>query len=100
MYLIRTGIGEAGSWYPACAPDNLSNLRFWDALNGEAWLVNATSYGHGDILWEFLADDVIGVSSPFGLSLREVSHLEIFLVICADVHSLQPNFSKVIIYIE
>jgi hypothetical protein len=39
----------------------LSNLRFWDALNGEAWLVNATLYGHGDLLIEFLSDDVIGV---------------------------------------
>jgi len=57
-----SGIGEEGSWYPACAPDELSNLRFWNALNGEAWLINATLYGHGDMLIEFLADDVIGVS--------------------------------------
>ena len=42
--------------------DDVSNLRFWDAINGEAWLINATEYGHGDLLIEFLSDDVIGVS--------------------------------------
>ena len=41
--------------------DETSNLRFWNALNGEAWLINATDYGHGDLLIEFLSDDVIGV---------------------------------------
>lgn len=55
------GIGEEGSFYPPCAPDNMSNLRFWDAINGEAWLINATEYGHGDLLIEFLSDDVIGL---------------------------------------
>jgi len=42
--------------------DVLSNHRFWDALNGEAWYINATQYGHADLLIEFLSDDVIGVS--------------------------------------
>ena len=46
------GIDGAGAWYPACAPDHLSNLRFWDALNGEAWFINATEYGHTDMMDE------------------------------------------------
>jgi len=41
--------------------DDVSNLRFWNAINGEAWFINATQYGHGDLLIEFLSDDVIGV---------------------------------------
>ena len=28
-------------------------LRFYDALPGTTWLVNATQYGHGDVLDEF-----------------------------------------------
>ena len=39
----------------------MSNLRFWNAINGEAWFINATQYGHGDLLIEFLSDDVISV---------------------------------------
>ena len=41
--------------------DKVANLRFWNALNGEAWYINATRYGHADLLIEFLSDDVIGV---------------------------------------
>ncbi len=35
---------------PACAPEDLSNRRFYDALKGRAWLNNATAYGHIDVL--------------------------------------------------
>ena len=31
-------------------------LRFYDALPGTVWLVNATNYGHGDVLDEFYYD--------------------------------------------
>jgi len=36
--------------YPACAPDDLSNDRFFNAWRGPAWQINATKYGHMDIL--------------------------------------------------
>ncbi|CAL4166029.1 unnamed protein product, partial [Meganyctiphanes norvegica] len=41
--------GAAGT---SCAPDWLSNERFWNALSDEAprWSINATEYGHGDFL--------------------------------------------------
>lgn len=42
--------------YPACAPTNMSNSRFYDAWRGPIWQVNATKYGHLDV-----CDD--GVSS-------------------------------------
>ena len=32
------------------------DLRFYDALPGTTWLVNATKYGHGDVLDEFYYD--------------------------------------------
>jgi hypothetical protein len=56
-----SGIGESGDLFPACAPSDMSNLRFWDALNGEAWFINATQYGHGDLYIEVISDDIIGV---------------------------------------
>ena len=34
----------------ACAPDVLSGHRFYDAMNGPTWYVNATEFGHADIL--------------------------------------------------
>ena len=35
---------------PSCAPEELSNKRFYDALNGEVWMNNATLYGHADFM--------------------------------------------------
>ena len=39
-----------GITIPPCAPTDLSNMRFYDALNGDAWLNNATLYGHVDFM--------------------------------------------------
>lgn len=36
--------------YPACAPEKLSNKRFYDAMSGDRWFVNASAYGHADLL--------------------------------------------------
>ena len=38
------------SLFPACAPEKLSNLRFYDAFTGPTWFMNITNYGHADIL--------------------------------------------------
>ena len=46
---------------PPCAPDELSNNRFWDALNGRAWFNNATLFGHVDFLDPGATVDVIDV---------------------------------------
>jgi len=46
------GSNIIGSATPACAPDDLSNMRFYNAMPGNTWLVNATAYGHGDVLDE------------------------------------------------
>merc|ERR1712029_1204766 len=40
-------------------PDELSNNRFWDALNGRAWFNNATLFGHVDFLDPGATVDVI-----------------------------------------
>jgi len=47
------GFNMIGDIVPACAPEDLSNLRFYDALAGPTWLVNATAYGHADCLEDF-----------------------------------------------
>jgi len=36
-----------------CAPQGFSNERFFDAMDGPTWFVNATDYGHGDFLDPF-----------------------------------------------
>ena len=59
--LIMTGLDSVpgtitGGLTPACAPEEMSNVRFYDALPGTTWLVNATKYGHGDVLDEFYYD--------------------------------------------
>ena len=56
------GISNTGGIVPACAPDELSNLRFWDAFNGRAWLNNATVYGHTDFFDPGAINNVIEVT--------------------------------------
>ncbi|CAG7832824.1 unnamed protein product [Allacma fusca] len=34
--------------YPACAPADLSNMRYYNAMAGDRWFVNASAYGHTD----------------------------------------------------
>ena len=36
--------------YPSCAPQDMSNDRFFDAWRGPAWQINATYYGHMDVV--------------------------------------------------
>ena len=43
----------AGDLTPACVPEGLGNMRFYDALPGPTWMINATDYGHGDVIDEF-----------------------------------------------
>ena len=56
---------------PPCAPDELSNNRFWDALNGRAWFNNATLFGHVDFLDPGATVDVIDVKLSSFLCLNE-----------------------------
>jgi len=57
--MLSTGLDDVpgfnliGDIVPACAPDELSNRRFYDAMTGPTWWLNATVYGHGDLLDEF-----------------------------------------------
>ncbi|CAG0888979.1 unnamed protein product [Cyprideis torosa] len=37
-------------FYPACAPEYLSNLRFYKALSNPKWFVELKGYGHADVL--------------------------------------------------
>jgi len=50
-----------GNLVPACAPDDLSNTRFYNAMPGNTWFVNATAYGHGDCLDEFYYDAMMAI---------------------------------------
>jgi len=44
------GIDNLGGIMPACAPEELANDRFYDALTGPTMLINTTEYGHVDCL--------------------------------------------------
>jgi len=53
--VIATGLDGvpghlAGDLTPACVPEGLGNKRFYDAMPGSTWMVNATAFGHGDVL--------------------------------------------------
>jgi hypothetical protein len=47
--LLRTGLDPVKKLGVACAPDRISNQRFFDAWSGPIWLANATKYGHLDV---------------------------------------------------
>lgn len=47
--LLRTGLDPVKKHGIACAPDRISNQRFFDAWSGPIWLANATNYGHLDV---------------------------------------------------
>eukprot|EP00756_Hemistasia_phaeocysticola_P003335 Hpha_TRINITY_DN12196_c0_g3::TRINITY_DN12196_c0_g3_i1::g.81710::m.81710 len=52
--LLRCGLDPVSllgvGWWPSCAPDAISNQRFYDAWRGPIWEANATQMGHADIL--------------------------------------------------
>ena len=39
---------------PPCAPANISNMRFFNALSGPTWYLNFTAYGHADLLDDYV----------------------------------------------
>eukprot|EP01062_Namystynia_karyoxenos_P038297 TRINITY_DN2778_c0_g1_i3.p2 TRINITY_DN2778_c0_g1~~TRINITY_DN2778_c0_g1_i3.p2 ORF type:complete len:307 (+),score=113.29 TRINITY_DN2778_c0_g1_i3:81-1001(+) len=47
--LLRTGLDPVVKVMVACAPEELSNQRFYDAWAGPVWEANATGYGHLDL---------------------------------------------------
>merc|ERR1712226_156350 len=47
--LLRTGLDPKVKLGVACAPDRISNQRFFEAWSGPIWMVNATKYGHLDV---------------------------------------------------
>jgi len=47
--LLRTGLDPKVKVMVACAPEKISNQRFFDAWSGPIWMVNATKYGHLDV---------------------------------------------------
>lgn len=40
----------SGPYGIACAPEELAGRRFFDAMTGPTWYVNATAYGHADLM--------------------------------------------------
>ena len=51
--------GLAGDLTPPCVPEELGNMRFYDAMPAKTWLVNATAYGHGDVINEFYYEGLV-----------------------------------------
>ena len=53
-----------GGLWPPCAPDDLSNNRFFNALNGPSWFINNTQYGHADLY----QPRVVGMNNVSGMN--------------------------------
>ena len=64
---MNLGIDVGGISIPPCAPTGLSNIRFYEALNGEAWLNNATLFGHVDFMNPDFVPTVVEVSSTLSI---------------------------------
>jgi len=58
-------------FYPACAPANLSNTRFYDAMPGNRWFMNATAFGHVDFFEQDFIDTVEAISFCSGNNVTE-----------------------------
>jgi len=52
------GLDGLGGLVPPCAPNDLANMRFYDAMPGDTWLINATDYGHGDGMEQIFVDAI------------------------------------------
>lgn len=55
VLFIAAGLGsvpgrDMGERWPACAPREISSEYFFNHFNGPRWLVEATEYGHADML--------------------------------------------------
>jgi hypothetical protein len=61
VVVSSAGISNTGGLVPPCAPDELSNIRFWNALNGRAFFNNATDFGHVDFYDPGGISDIIEV---------------------------------------
>ena len=59
---MAPGLDVGGGIIPSCAPEDLSNWRFFNALNGEAWMNNATLYGHADFMDPDWVPTILSVS--------------------------------------
>ena len=52
--IVATGFDNIGyALAPPCAPNNMSNERFYGVLKGPTWYMNFTEYGHADCLDDF-----------------------------------------------
>jgi hypothetical protein len=54
--IITNGLDDVrvNPLFTPCAPSNISNIRFYESLPGPTILLNFTSYGHADILDDFV----------------------------------------------
>merc|ERR1711935_1167274 len=52
------GMDHTGGIVPACAPQDLSNDRFFNAMTGPTLLINTTDYGHIDCMDQAFIDVV------------------------------------------
>lgn len=54
VLVVESGLGGMPKGGIPCAPEGLSNMRFYEAMRGPKWYVNVTGYGHVDFydpLW-------------------------------------------------
>jgi len=50
------GVDNMGGMWPPCAPEELANDRFYEALTGPVVMINTTAYGHMDCVDQDMLD--------------------------------------------
>ena len=100
-------------------------MRFWNALNGKAWLNNATKFGHGDLLCDlcdgavevilkiwidsdrrnlfhkliqsYVTDVTLAAADPmFIISYTDISILFFYLYICIPSRNFRLHYFSII----
>ncbi len=54
VFILAAGLGGKPGfnikYYPSCAPENISRMHYYNAFSSPKWYINASEYGHVDML--------------------------------------------------
>jgi hypothetical protein len=90
--------------YPSCAPEAMSNDRFFNAWRGPAWQINATYFGHMDSINAGYVDELNHIFDIFCAGNRTSSNAEYISLVGGATVAFMDMFiygdSTAQIYIE
>ena len=90
--------------YPSCAPEAMSNDRFFNAWRGPAWQINATYFGHMDSINAGYVDELNHIFDIFCAGNRTSSNAEYISLVGGATVAFMNMFingdSSAQIYIE